>query len=160
GGGQGTALGDRPHAVRPPLRAQRALAGLLRSADEERHRVRHHHRVYLVLGREHHPRAQGPERGLLRITSQPMNPDLWTISVSRELQAMRVGLLACAMITLGALAYAIASSPTRVANRLGLRGLKRQRVLTQNELWANMEPIVRWLGLRLSGILGERQRAE
>ena len=32
--------------------------------------------------------------------------------------------------------YGVASAPTRVASRLGLRGLKRQRALAANELWA------------------------
>ena len=55
--------------------------------------------------------------------------------------------------------YAIISSPTRVASRLGLRGLKRQRALAASELWANVEPLVRWLGVRVSGIPTEAQRA-
>jgi len=54
--------------------------------------------------------------------------------------------------------YAITSSPTRVASRLGLRGLKRQRALAASELWANIEPLVRWLGVRISGIPTEAQR--
>lgn len=81
-------------------------------------------------------------------------------SISVHLQVMRVFALVTLMIALMAFSYAIASAPTRVANRLGLRGLKRQRVLAQNELWASIEPLVRWLGVRLSGILTEEQRAE
>lgn len=81
-------------------------------------------------------------------------------SISVHLQVMRVFALVMLMIALMAFTYAIASAPTRVANRLGLRGLKRQRVLAQNELWASIEPLVRWLGVRLSGILTEEQRAE
>lgn len=89
-----------------------------------------------------------------------MNPDIWTTPGSPQLQAMRIGLLVCGLIAFGAFAYAIASASTRVASRLGLRGLKRQRVLAQNELWASVEPLVRWLGTRLSGILSDQQRAE
>ena len=89
-----------------------------------------------------------------------MNPILWTAGVSVQLQVMRVAVLATTMIALMAFAYAIASSPTRVANRLGLRGLKRQRVVAQSELWAAFEPVVRWLGVRVSGILSDEQRAE
>jgi tight adherence protein C len=89
-----------------------------------------------------------------------MNPTLWTTGVSVQLQVMRVAVLACVMLATMAFAYAIASAPTRIANRLGLRGLKRQRVLAQNELWAGIEPMVRWLGVRMSGILTDEQRAE
>jgi tight adherence protein C len=55
-------------------------------------------------------------------------------------------------------AYAIAAAPTRVASRLGLRGLKRTRALQENDLWAAIEPMVRWLGVRVSGIPTEPQR--
>jgi tight adherence protein C len=55
--------------------------------------------------------------------------------------------------------YGIASSATRVASRLGLRGLKRQRALGANETWAALEPLVRWLGVRVSGIPTDEQRA-
>jgi tight adherence protein C len=54
--------------------------------------------------------------------------------------------------------YALASSPTRIASRLGLRGLKRQRALAAPGLWPNVEPLVRWLGVRVSGILPDEQR--
>lgn len=55
--------------------------------------------------------------------------------------------------------YAIGSAPSRVASRFGLRGLKRQRALANNETWASIEPIVRWLGLRVSGLPTDEQRA-
>jgi tight adherence protein C len=63
-------------------------------------------------------------------------------------------------VVLGAtlLVYTMLSAPTRVANRLGLRGLKRQRALANNELWGQIEPLVRWLGVRVSGIPTEEQR--
>ena len=53
----------------------------------------------------------------------------------------------------------VASAPTRVASRLGLRGLKRQRALAASEAWAAIEPLVRWLGVRVSGISTDEQRA-
>ncbi len=89
-----------------------------------------------------------------------MNPLIWTGGVSVQVQVMRVAVLATVMISAMAFAYAFASAPTRVASRLGLRGLKRQRVLAQNELWAGIEPLVRWLGVRVSGVLTDEQRAE
>ena len=54
--------------------------------------------------------------------------------------------------------YALASSPTRIASRLGLRGLKRQRALAAPGLWPSLEPLVRWLGVRVSGVLPDEQR--
>lgn len=56
--------------------------------------------------------------------------------------------------------YIVASAPTREANRLGLRGLKRQRALARNETWAAVEPLVRWLGVRFSGLINDAQRAD
>ena len=56
------------------------------------------------------------------------------------------------------LVYAMASAPTRIASRLGLRGLKRQRALSSPGLWPSVEPLVRWLGVRVSGVLPDEYR--
>jgi len=56
------------------------------------------------------------------------------------------------------LVYTLGSAPTRIATRLGLRGLKRQRALSGPGLWPSVEPLVRWLGVRVSGILPDEQR--
>ncbi len=56
--------------------------------------------------------------------------------------------------------YAVASAPSRVANRLGMRGLKRQRALADNPAWAQVEPLVRWLGVRVSGVLEDPLRGK
>jgi tight adherence protein C len=56
------------------------------------------------------------------------------------------------------LVYAMGSAPTRIASRLGLRGLKRQRALSQPGMWPSVEPLVRWLGVRVSGLLPEETR--
>lgn len=53
--------------------------------------------------------------------------------------------------------YIVAAAPSRVASRLGLRGLKRQRALAENDNWAALEPLVRWLGVRVSGLPNEEQ---
>ncbi|MGZ3420780.1 MAG: hypothetical protein ACXVEE_23085, partial [Polyangiales bacterium] len=55
--------------------------------------------------------------------------------------------------------YAVVSAPTRVASRLGMRGLKRRRAIENNPAWANLEPLVRWLGVRVSGVIGDDFRA-
>lgn len=87
-------------------------------------------------------------------------PELFTSGLSVQLQGFRGGVLACGVLALVLVTYSIAATPTKIASRLGLRGLKRQRVLLQNELWQSLEPIVRWLGVRVSGILSDGQRGE
>lgn len=54
------------------------------------------------------------------------------------------------------LMYALASAPTRIASRLGMRGLKRRQALEEQAGWAQFEPLVRWLGVRVSGIVGDK----
>jgi tight adherence protein C len=54
--------------------------------------------------------------------------------------------------------YVIAAAPSSPSSPLGLRGLKRQRVLATNETWASVEPLIRWMGIRVSGIMTEGQR--
>ena len=56
--------------------------------------------------------------------------------------------------------YAIASAPSRQASRLGMRGLKRRRTLEDNDGWKQIEPLVRWLGVRVSGVLSDGFRTK
>jgi tight adherence protein C len=56
----------------------------------------------------------------------------------------------------GLLAYVALCSPSRRPGVLGIRGLKRQRAL-QDSAWRKVEPLVRWLGYRVSGIPSDRQ---
>lgn len=55
--------------------------------------------------------------------------------------------------------YAMASAPTRQASRLGMRGLKRRRAIESYASWAQIEPTVRWLGVRVSGLLSDASYA-
>jgi tight adherence protein C len=80
--------------------------------------------------------------------------------LSIRLNVLRIAVLATGALSVMMLVYTLASAPTRIASRLGLRGLKRQRVLAKSEAWAGLEPIVRWLGVRLSGIPSDTQRME
>jgi tight adherence protein C len=70
-------------------------------------------------------------------------------------RALAVGVLGA---SLGFAAYAISCAPTRVASRLGMRGLHRRRAIENYALWAQTEPLVRWLGVRVSGLLPGRFR--
>ena len=57
---------------------------------------------------------------------------------------------------LAAFVYIVLCAPSRPPGALGVRGLKRQRAL-QDPLWSKLEPAVRWLGERLSGVLSGSQ---
>lgn len=76
-----------------------------------------------------------------------------------DLETSRWALLAAFTVALFAFSYAFASAPTRVAQRLGMRGLKRQRAISDAPGWRSVEPFVRWFGVRFSGVLGRDLRA-
>lgn len=86
--------------------------------------------------------------------------DLKLTGVSLTVLLYRFGAAGAFFLSIAIASYAVGSAPTRVAGRLGLRGLKRQRALQSNDLWAAIEPLVRWLGVRVSGIPTDEQRAQ
>jgi tight adherence protein C len=69
----------------------------------------------------------------------------------------RIILIAFTAIVTGGPALWIALRPTVQASRLGMRGLKRQRALL-NPTWAAVDPLIRWMGRRVSGVLDEKTR--
>jgi tight adherence protein C len=73
-------------------------------------------------------------------------------------EVFRVLMLAAVGMSILFAVYGVASAPTRLAPRLGLRGLKRQRAVQAGDGWSQIEPFVRWLGVRVSGILSEENR--
>jgi tight adherence protein C len=58
------------------------------------------------------------------------------------------------------LVYAGAAAPAVEGKRLGLRGLKRKRALETVPGWAEVEPLVRWLGARFAFLLSDRASAD
>src|SRR5688572_31623561 len=72
-----------------------------------------------------------------------------------SLFTLELGVVLAATTSSMALAYGIASAPSRAPRRLGIRGLRRQRA-TEEGAFATIEPLVRWLGARLSGVVPER----
>lgn len=72
----------------------------------------------------------------------------------------RVLTLVAVGVALFILAYVAAASPTGEGKRLGLRGLKRQRALETVPLWSAVEPTLRWLGARFSGLVSVKYREE
>jgi len=81
--------------------------------------------------------------------------------VTLNYESLRYVFIGATSLAVFAAIYAMASAPSRIASRLGMRGLKRQRALENNPAWQQIEPLVRWLGVRVSGILSEnfRERA-
>jgi tight adherence protein C len=67
----------------------------------------------------------------------------------------RYAVAGAAGLAVSLLAYGVVSAPTRVASRLGMRGLKRRRAIENNPAWAQIEPLVRWFGVRVSGLISD-----
>jgi tight adherence protein C len=72
---------------------------------------------------------------------------------------LRFGVIGVAGMVMLFAVYAVASAPTRVASRLGMRGLKRRVAIETKPGWSSVEPFVRWLGVRVSGLLSDKRRA-
>jgi tight adherence protein C len=64
--------------------------------------------------------------------------------------AIATGALSAALAT-----YGIAQAPARTGSRLGPRGLKRQHALAEGDWFPMLEPLLRWFGTRLSGVVPE-----
>jgi tight adherence protein C len=72
----------------------------------------------------------------------------------------RISAVVAIALALFVLTYVGAATPSAEAKRLGLRGLKRQRALENVPMWSILEPIVRWLGARVSGLVSKEARAK
>jgi len=79
-----------------------------------------------------------------------MSPTLWLL---------RSGALVAAFAAVGLLVYSIACIPSAPPSTLGIRGVMRTRALRHNPAFARLEPLLRWLGVRIRPFLGERLRA-
>ena len=71
-------------------------------------------------------------------------------------QPLAAASVAAATFASGLATYGIARAPARVATKLGPRGLKRQRAIAEGQWFPAFEPLLRWAGTRLSGIVPER----
>ncbi len=70
----------------------------------------------------------------------------------------RTGFVVSVAVVLALLGYVVGSKPTQKASRLGLRGLQRRRALEASDGWRSIEPLVRWLGLRISAFVDSERR--
>jgi tight adherence protein C len=73
--------------------------------------------------------------------------------IIHRLLVIKVAAATAVGLCLALLGYAALAAPRGDSTRLGLRGLKRERALALSEVWRYFEPIVRWLGVRLSGLI-------
>jgi len=79
--------------------------------------------------------------------------------MSLHLVLLRWCVVAAAYASMVTGVHGIASTPSAAASPFGLRGLRRARTLRSSPLFARVEPLVRWLGVRLRPLFGERARA-
>jgi tight adherence protein C len=78
--------------------------------------------------------------------------------MSSPLRLLQLALLAVSGLALASLVYALVSAPSMPVERLGLRGYKRTQALRNNESFAQVEPIMRWLSTRIGGLISPRLR--
>ncbi len=71
----------------------------------------------------------------------------------KTLLLFKLALLLPTFASLFLLASAAASAPMPSGVRTGVRGLARQRALANGGAWCTIEPLVRWLGMRVHGLL-------
>ncbi|HVH42021.1 MAG TPA: hypothetical protein VM925_06745, partial [Labilithrix sp.] len=67
---------------------------------------------------------------------------------------LRAALVSITFIGLFLVGSHAAAAPMPVARRTGMRGLKRQRALAAGGGWAQLEPVLRWLGARIRRFVG------
>lgn len=73
---------------------------------------------------------------------------------------LRLLALVFTAVALLIIVHVAASAPGGEGKRLGLRGLKRQRALQSTPFWSTLEPIVRWIGARFSGLVSDAWRRD
>ena len=75
------------------------------------------------------------------------------------LMVLKAALTTLVFSTFATFAYTLLAAPAGEAPYLGVRGLRRIQSLRENALWARVEPVVRWFGVRLRPLVGEGLRA-
>ena len=72
----------------------------------------------------------------------------------------RLATIGCWGMSIFIFTYLLASTPSRIASRLGRRGMRRMEALARNETWRSFEPLIRWMGVRLSNVLPDGMRSK
>jgi tight adherence protein C len=71
----------------------------------------------------------------------------------RPLVLFEIAILVPAFASAWCLAFWASSAPMPTGIRTGVRGLVRQRALARKGTWSRVEPLVRWVGKRVHGLL-------
>ncbi|MET0285688.1 MAG: type II secretion system F family protein [Polyangiales bacterium] len=80
--------------------------------------------------------------------------------MSFPLLLLQLCVLAAFFASVSLLIFALLSAPSMPPERLGLRGFKRMQAL-RNQMWfTHVEPVMRWLSMRLGGLLSPELRAK
>ncbi len=72
-----------------------------------------------------------------------------------ELAVLRTGLIIVTFLALFFLGAIAGGASMPVQRRAGIRGLKRQRMLSDGSAWSQLEPVLRWLGGRFRRVASE-----
>jgi tight adherence protein C len=75
------------------------------------------------------------------------------------LAVLKAALTTVVFSSVAVFAYTMLAAPGGEAPHLGVRGLRRTQSLRENPLWARLEPVVRWFGVRLRPLVGGPLRA-
>ena len=75
------------------------------------------------------------------------------MSLDLDYSVYRWSIVAFTARVLGAPSLWVATRPSRETTRLGMRGKKRQQGLLRNPSFATIEPLLRWMGARVNGVL-------
>ncbi len=78
--------------------------------------------------------------------------------MSLSLIVLQLCVLAACFVSVSLLIFALLSAPSMPPERLGLRGFKRMQAL-RNQVWfTHVEPMMRWMSMRLGGLLSPELR--
>lgn len=75
-----------------------------------------------------------------------------------ELTLLRWSFVLASSSALGVLSYAVGTAPRRPARHLGIRGARRTRRLAEDASFALFEPLLRFVGQRLYGLMDAKNR--
>ena len=70
-------------------------------------------------------------------------------------QALRYAFVLAMATAAACFTYAIVSAPSRQASRFGARGFRREQALARGQIFATVEPLIRWMGVRVSGLASD-----
>jgi tight adherence protein C len=74
----------------------------------------------------------------------------------KTLVLLEIGALVPAFACVSVIGWWAASAPLPSGVRTGVRGLVRQRALAAGGAWSHLEPLIRWMGMRVHGLISQQ----